>query len=114
MTGVWSSNDIALTEAQMIGSEQYVDGPWRYERIEGAGHWMQLDAPDQLNRILLDFLYLITVRFRCRQRDPRRLAAPTRSPPVVLRSGTSAGTSAARTRSARTEPPTGTPRAASR
>ncbi len=56
VTGIWSSNDIALTEAQMIGSEQYVDGPWRYERIEGAGHWMQLDAPDQLNRILLDFL----------------------------------------------------------
>jgi pimeloyl-ACP methyl ester carboxylesterase len=56
VTGVWSSNDIALTEAQMIGSEQYVDGPWRYERIEGAGHWMQLDAPDELNRILLQFL----------------------------------------------------------
>jgi pimeloyl-ACP methyl ester carboxylesterase len=56
VTGVWSSNDIALTEAQMIGSEKYVDGPWHYERIEGAGHWMQLDAPDELNRILLDFL----------------------------------------------------------
>ena len=37
VTGVWSSNDIALTEQQMIGSQDYVDGPWRYERIEGAG-----------------------------------------------------------------------------
>jgi pimeloyl-ACP methyl ester carboxylesterase len=35
---------------------EWVDGPWRYERIEGAGHWMQLDAPDTLNPLLLDFL----------------------------------------------------------
>jgi pimeloyl-ACP methyl ester carboxylesterase len=54
--GVWSSRDIALTEAQMTGSEKYVEGPWRYERLEGASHWMQLDAPDDVNRLLLDFL----------------------------------------------------------
>jgi pimeloyl-ACP methyl ester carboxylesterase len=54
--GVWSSRDSALTEKQMTGSQQYVDGPWRYERIEGASHWMQLDAPDEVNRLLLDFL----------------------------------------------------------
>jgi pimeloyl-ACP methyl ester carboxylesterase len=54
--GVWSSHDVALTEAQMTGSANYVDGPWRYERIEDAGHWMQLDAPDALNTLLLDFL----------------------------------------------------------
>jgi hypothetical protein len=28
----------------------------RYERIEGAGHWMQLTAPDKLNPPLLDHL----------------------------------------------------------
>ena len=28
----------------------HVDGPWRYERIEGAGHWMQLDAPERRER----------------------------------------------------------------
>jgi pimeloyl-ACP methyl ester carboxylesterase len=54
--GVWSSRDFALTEKQMTWSERYVDASWRYERIEGAGHWMQLDAPDELNRLLLDFL----------------------------------------------------------
>ena len=54
--GVWSSKDFALTEAQMKGSEQYVAGPWRYERLEGAGHWMQLEAPEEVNRLLLDFL----------------------------------------------------------
>ena len=54
--GVWSSGDFALTEAQMTASAQQVAGSWRYERIDGAGHWMQLEAPDELNRLLLDFL----------------------------------------------------------
>jgi pimeloyl-ACP methyl ester carboxylesterase len=54
--GVWSSGDFALTEAQMTGSSQFVDAAWRYERIEGPGHWMQLEAPDQVNRLLLDYL----------------------------------------------------------
>jgi pimeloyl-ACP methyl ester carboxylesterase len=54
--GVWSSGDFALTEAQMTGSAGQVAGPWRYERIEGVGHWIQLEAPDELNRLLIDFL----------------------------------------------------------
>ena len=54
--GVWSSGDLALTEEAMTGSAAYVAGPWRYERVEGAGHWLQLDAPDAVNALLLDFL----------------------------------------------------------
>jgi pimeloyl-ACP methyl ester carboxylesterase len=33
-----------------------VDATWRYERIAGAGHWMMLDKPEALNRLLIDFL----------------------------------------------------------
>jgi pimeloyl-ACP methyl ester carboxylesterase len=54
--GVWSSGDIALTERQMTDSAKSVSGPWRYERLDGPGHWMQLEAPDQVNRLLTDFL----------------------------------------------------------
>lgn len=54
--GLWSTKDFALTEAQMVNSEQHVTAPWRYERIEGAGHWMQLEAPEPVNRLLIDFL----------------------------------------------------------
>jgi pimeloyl-ACP methyl ester carboxylesterase len=54
--GVWSSGDIALTEVQMTKSASSVAGPWRYERLEGPGHWMQLEAPDQVNRLLVEFL----------------------------------------------------------
>jgi len=54
--GVWSTGDIALTEKQMTGSEAHVEGPWRYERVDGPGHWMQLEAPNAVNELLLDFL----------------------------------------------------------
>jgi pimeloyl-ACP methyl ester carboxylesterase len=54
--GVWSTGDFALSETQMTESAQSVSGPWRYERLEGPGHWMQLEAPDQVTQLLLDFL----------------------------------------------------------
>jgi pimeloyl-ACP methyl ester carboxylesterase len=54
--GIWSTGDFYLTEEQMTGSEPFVDAPWRYERIEDAGHWIPLDAPERLNNLLLDFL----------------------------------------------------------
>ena len=54
--GVWSSGDFALTEAQMTSSASNVAGPWRYERLEGPGHWMQLEAPAAVNALLEDFL----------------------------------------------------------
>ena len=54
--GVWSTGDFALTEEQMTGSGRHVSGPWRYERVEGPGHWMQLEAPEVVNGLLLDFL----------------------------------------------------------
>jgi pimeloyl-ACP methyl ester carboxylesterase len=54
--GVWSTGDNHLVEAGMTRSAEQVAGPWRYERIEGAGHWISLDAPDRLNGLLREFL----------------------------------------------------------
>ena len=54
--GIWSDGDAYCGEAQMAGSERFLEGPWRYERIDGASHWIPLDAPDRLNQLLLDFL----------------------------------------------------------
>jgi pimeloyl-ACP methyl ester carboxylesterase len=54
--GVWSSRDPALTQAQMRGSDKYMAAPFRYERIDGAGHWLQLEAPERVNALLLEFL----------------------------------------------------------
>ena len=58
--GIWSTGDIALTERQMVDSANYVTGNWRYEQIDGAGHWIPLDAPSQLNALLLEHLAAAT------------------------------------------------------
>lgn len=54
--GVWSDGDFGLTEGHMTGSEEKVDGPWRYEKLTGAGHWMMLDKPAELNDHLVEFV----------------------------------------------------------
>lgn len=54
--GVWSDRDHHCGEVQMQASQRHVTGPWRYVRIDGASHWIPLDAPDTLNKLLLDFL----------------------------------------------------------
>ncbi|GIU93161.1 MAG: alpha/beta hydrolase [Acidimicrobiia bacterium] len=54
--GVWSDRDGALVEEQMTGSARYVAGEWRYERLEGVSHWIPVDSPGHLNRLLVDWL----------------------------------------------------------
>jgi pimeloyl-ACP methyl ester carboxylesterase len=54
--GVWSDGDFALGEEQMALSGRFVDGPWRYERVEGAGHWVPVQAAERLSALLVDFL----------------------------------------------------------
>ncbi len=54
--GVFGTADVALTEDAMVKSASRVSGPWRYERLEGIGHFVPLDAAEQLNNLLLDFL----------------------------------------------------------
>ncbi|GAA5040314.1 hypothetical protein GCM10023259_007480 [Thermocatellispora tengchongensis] len=39
----------------MTGSAGHITSSWRYERLEGAGHWMQLDHPEKVSELLLDF-----------------------------------------------------------
>ncbi len=54
--GVWSTRDIALVERQMTNSAQFCRAGWRYERLDGVGHWIPLEAPERLNALLLDYL----------------------------------------------------------
>jgi pimeloyl-ACP methyl ester carboxylesterase len=54
--GLWSSGDNYLSEHRMIRSREHVIGRWRYEHIEGASQWMQIDEPDRVNEPLLEFL----------------------------------------------------------
>jgi pimeloyl-ACP methyl ester carboxylesterase len=54
--GLWSTGDLYLAEDAVTRSERHVTGPWRYERLEGPSHWMQLDDPDRVTRLLLEHL----------------------------------------------------------
>ena len=54
--GLWSTGDNYLNEQPMLDSAAHVTGPWRYERIEEASHWLQLDEPARVNELLLEFL----------------------------------------------------------
>jgi pimeloyl-ACP methyl ester carboxylesterase len=54
--GVWGSGDFAAIEERMTSSSEFIAAPWRYERLDGAGHWLQWEAPEKVNRLLLDFL----------------------------------------------------------
>ena len=54
--GIWSSNDKYLAEDQVRNSEKYMDADWRYERLDGVGHWIPLEAPDALADLTLEWL----------------------------------------------------------
>jgi pimeloyl-ACP methyl ester carboxylesterase len=69
--GVWSNLDAALGETQMRDSASYVDGGFRYERIDGADHWLQLTAAERVNTLLLDFF-----RGGSTAAQPEAVAAP--------------------------------------
>lgn len=67
--GVWGVGDHALIEAGMKESAAFVSGPWRYTRVESAGHWIPLSAPARLNELLLGFLGSLPCPLRA---NPRR------------------------------------------
>ena len=53
--GIWSSDDHCLAEDQMRRSSRRMDAPWRYERIEGAGHWLPLERPARIAELAVDW-----------------------------------------------------------
>ncbi|WXG47146.1 MAG: alpha/beta hydrolase [Candidatus Atabeyarchaeum deiterrae] len=53
---IWGENDAALDKSLTFGMEKYVDGPYEIKYIPDCGHWVQQEAPDLVNRYLLEFL----------------------------------------------------------
>ena len=53
---VWGVDDVAIgREAAELGAA-YVTGPYRFVELEGVGHWVPEEAPDQLTALLLEHL----------------------------------------------------------
>jgi pimeloyl-ACP methyl ester carboxylesterase len=53
--GIWGSDDHCLAEDQMARSGRRVTGRWRYERIDGAGHWLPLERPAEVARLAIEW-----------------------------------------------------------
>ena len=53
---VWSTGDVALGREAAEATAGCVDGPYRFEVLEGVGHWIAEQVPDRLNELLVDHL----------------------------------------------------------
>jgi pimeloyl-ACP methyl ester carboxylesterase len=53
---VWSTYDPALGRDAADGTAAHVEGPYRFEVLEGVGHWIAEETPDALNTLLVDHL----------------------------------------------------------
>jgi len=53
VTGIWSDGDRFVAEDQMRRSADYCAAGFDYHRVDGANHWMQLDAPGKVNPLIL-------------------------------------------------------------
>ena len=50
---MWGEQDPALGRRGAEETERYVDAPYRLEILPGAGHWLQFERPDEVNRVLV-------------------------------------------------------------
>ena len=53
---VWGTNEGALGPVAARATEGQVDGPYRFEVLEGASHWIPETRVDELSELLLDHL----------------------------------------------------------
>ena len=51
-TLLWGDEDPALGRRAVEATAQRVEGPFRLEVLEGAGHWLQFERPDEVSRAL--------------------------------------------------------------
>ncbi|SEC05005.1 Pimeloyl-ACP methyl ester carboxylesterase [Rhizobiales bacterium GAS188] len=54
--GLYTLGDHYLLPAYMLESHRFVRRRWRCERVDGVSHFMMLDRPAEVTRLILDFL----------------------------------------------------------
>jgi pimeloyl-ACP methyl ester carboxylesterase len=53
---IWGDQDPALGRLQAEKTAEHMTHEYRLEVLEGAGHWLQLERPDEVGRILVDVI----------------------------------------------------------
>lgn len=52
---VWSDRDIAITAKPARDTANYVSGPYRFETLHGASHWLPEEKPTEIADMLLQW-----------------------------------------------------------
>ncbi|WP_454790188.1 alpha/beta fold hydrolase [Mycolicibacterium lutetiense] len=52
---VWSDRDIAITAKPARDTANYVSGPYRFETLTGASHWLPEEKPAEIAEMLLQW-----------------------------------------------------------
>lgn len=53
---IWAGNDRALGPELVDDIDKQIDAPCRLHRIPGCSHWVQQEEPEEVNRVLIEFL----------------------------------------------------------
>jgi pimeloyl-ACP methyl ester carboxylesterase len=53
-TLLWGDQDPALGRLQAESTAHHMTGDYRFEVLEGAGHWLQFERPDEVSRRLVE------------------------------------------------------------
>lgn len=53
---IWSTEDTALGRDGAEATADHVEGPYRFEVLDGISHWIAEEAPERTNELLLEHL----------------------------------------------------------
>ncbi len=53
---LWGSEDVALGRVAAESTGEWVDGPYRFEALDGASHWLPEEVPAEVTPKILDHL----------------------------------------------------------
>ena len=57
---VWSTGDVALGPVAARATERQVDGPYRFEVLQGASHWIPETCVDELGTLVVEHMRAYT------------------------------------------------------
>ncbi|HLQ60818.1 MAG TPA: alpha/beta hydrolase [Candidatus Acidoferrales bacterium] len=53
---IWGAHDPALGRRAVMETEKHVEGRYRLEVLEDAGHWLQFEKPAEVSRLLIEWM----------------------------------------------------------
>ncbi|PVB33060.1 alpha/beta fold hydrolase [Mycobacteroides abscessus] len=51
---IWGDRDSAMGRTAAIGAGRFIDGPYRFEILDGASHWLSEERPAEIAELVLE------------------------------------------------------------